>query len=344
MALLYGSWSRRGRSRNMAAVSAESGDVLRSRRVETRGRVDLGDRLVRPGGQPDLLGRRQRRTRLERGPASRRQLVYGFSRRARRRHREARWHYQFTPHDRYDYDAVQVPVLADINWNGGPVKAMLWANRNGNFYVLDRITGRFLMGKAFVKVNWLSGFDERGRPIQTPQPAGMPTWPGNQGGTNWYSPSFSPRTGLFYVSAWEDYATIFAGVPVEYQEGRQFGGNASRPFVAVPGAPAVAGGRRGPVNNWTEAAGHGAVIAIDPENGAHKWKFTHDRRDDRRHSDDCGGRAVHGQQRRLFPGAQRAHGRASLEGEPGRADRERARSPIRWTASSMSRWSRVCRS
>ena len=52
-----------------------------------------------------------------------------------------------------------------------------------------------------------------------------------------------------------------------------FGGNASRPFVAVPGAPAVAGGRRGPVNNWTEAAGHGAVIAIDPENGAHKWKF-----------------------------------------------------------------------
>ncbi len=236
-----------------------------------------------------------------------------------------RWHYQFTPHDRYDYDAVQVPVLADINWNGGPVKAMLWANRNGNFYVLDRITGRFLMGKAFVKVNWLSGFDERGRPIQTPQPAGMPTWPGNQGGTNWYSPSFSPRTGLFYVSAWEDYATIFGGVPVEYQEGRQFGGNASRPFVAVPGAPAVAGGRRGPVNNWTEAAGHGAVIAIDPENGAHKWKYRHDRRDDRRHSDDCGRCAVHGQQRRLFPGAQRAHGRASLEGEPGRADRERAR-------------------
>jgi alcohol dehydrogenase (cytochrome c) len=152
-----------------------------------------------------------------------------------------RWHYQFTPHDRYDYDAVQIPVLADINWNGGPVKAMLWANRNGNFYVLDRITGRFLMGKAFVKANWLSGFDERGRPNQTPQPEGMPTWPGNQGGTNWYSPSFSPRTGLFYVSAWEDYATIFAGTRSNIRR-PQVGGNASRPHCRSARLPSAAGG------------------------------------------------------------------------------------------------------
>jgi len=184
-----------------------------------------------------------------------------------------RWHYQFTPHDRYDYDAVQIAVLADINWNGGPVKAMLWANRNGAFYVLDRITGRFLMGKPFVKANWLSGFDEKGRPIQTPQPAGSPTWPGNQGGTNWYSPSFSPRTGLFYIPAWENYATIFAGTPVEYREGQQFGGNASRPFVPVPGAPTVSNQRPPPVNNWTEDAGYGSVIAIDPESGARRWTY-----------------------------------------------------------------------
>ncbi|HEY7288727.1 MAG TPA: PQQ-dependent dehydrogenase, methanol/ethanol family [Vicinamibacterales bacterium] len=184
-----------------------------------------------------------------------------------------RWHYQFTPHDRYDYDSVQIPVLADITWRGTPVKAMIWANRNGNFYVLERQTGRFLVGRPFVKVNWSSGFDERGRPIQTPQPDGMPTWPGNQGGTNWYSPSFSPRTGLFYVSAWEGYATIFGGTPAEYQEGRNFGGGANRSYVPVPGAPAVPGLRRGPINNWTDAAASGAVLALDSSTGEVKWKF-----------------------------------------------------------------------
>ena len=102
---------------------------------------------------------------------------------------------------------------------------MLWANRNGFFYVLDRATGRFVLGRPFVKVNWASGLDELGEPIETPQPVGSPTWPGNQGGTNWYSPSFSPRTGLFYVSAWEDYATLFGEkVPNPYVEGRSTGG------------------------------------------------------------------------------------------------------------------------
>jgi alcohol dehydrogenase (cytochrome c) len=96
-----------------------------------------------------------------------------------------KWHYQFTPNDAYDYDSVQVPVLADLMWKGSLTKAMLWGNRNGNFYVLDRETGKFLSGTPFVKVTWMNGFDEGGRPIQTPQPAGMPTYPGVQGGTNW---------------------------------------------------------------------------------------------------------------------------------------------------------------
>jgi alcohol dehydrogenase (cytochrome c) len=184
-----------------------------------------------------------------------------------------RWHYQFTPGDPYDYDSVQVPVLADITWNGGPVKAMLFANRNGFFYVLDRETGRFLMGKPFVKVNWASGFDERGRPIQTPQPPGSPTYPGNQGGTNWYSPSFSPRTGLMYVSAWEGFANIFQGTPSPFQEGRYFVGGNTRIFAPVPDAPAMPTLRRGPINNWTDAVAHGAVIAIDPSTGERKWTF-----------------------------------------------------------------------
>ena len=183
-----------------------------------------------------------------------------------------RWHYQFTPHSPYDYDSVQIPVLADITWNGTPVKAMLWANRNGNFYVLERATGRFLVGKPFVKVNWMSAFDERGRPMQTPQPPGQPTWPGIQGGTNWFSPSYSPRTGYFYVSAWENYATIFGGAPAQYEEGRNFTGNATKPYVPVPGAPSP-GLRRGPINNWTEAAASGAVLALDASTGEQKWRF-----------------------------------------------------------------------
>jgi alcohol dehydrogenase (cytochrome c) len=185
-----------------------------------------------------------------------------------------KWHYQFTPHDRYDYDSVQVPVLADITWRGAPLKAMFWANRNGYFYVLNRETGQFLLGKPFVKVNWSSGIDDHGRPIQTPQPPGQPTWPGNQGGTNWYSPSYSPRTRLFYLSAWENYATIYGSLPAEYQEGRGFGGGMLRPVEPVPGAPGLAGlGRRGPINNWTETAGSGAVIALDPATGERKWRF-----------------------------------------------------------------------
>ena len=160
-------------------------------------------------------------------------------------HGTLRWHYQFTPHDVYDYDAVQIPVLID-NWGNTGIDALTWANRNGNYYALDRATGRFLLGKPFVKVNWMSEFDENGRPIQTPQPPGMPTYPGNQGGTNWYSPSYSPRTGLFYVPAWEDYASIYTPTPVEYEVGRAFTGGGPRSFSAVPGAPGLSRGRSTP--------------------------------------------------------------------------------------------------
>ena len=178
-----------------------------------------------------------------------------------------KWHFQFTPNDTYDYDSVQIPVLVDMNWNGTPVKIMLWANRNGYFYALDRETGKFLVGKPFVKVNWSSGLDEKGRPIQTPQPPGMPTWPGNQGGTNWYPPSYSPRTGLFYFSVWENYATIYRKEKAEYQPGRNFSGGGVSVLTPVPGAPGVSIGRRSPINNWTDEVGRGAVMAIDPNTG-----------------------------------------------------------------------------
>ena len=78
-----------------------------------------------------------------------------------------KWYFQFTPHDESDYDSAQVPVMADITWQGQPRKVMMWANRNGFFYTLDRTTGKFLQGKPFVKVTWTQGLDEAGRPMRS---------------------------------------------------------------------------------------------------------------------------------------------------------------------------------
>jgi alcohol dehydrogenase (cytochrome c) len=183
------------------------------------------------------------------------------------------WHFQFTPNDGYDYDSVQVPILADIEWNGEPRRVMLWANRNGYFYVLDRVTGEFLDGTPFVRVNWSSGLDQNGRPIPTPQPEGMPTWPGNQGGTNWYPPSFSPRTGLFYFSAWQDYATIYRPEESEYQPGRAFLGGGFDVLTPAPEAPGVGIGRTNPINTWTDEVGHAALKAMDPQTGEARWQY-----------------------------------------------------------------------
>jgi alcohol dehydrogenase (cytochrome c) len=184
---------------------------------------------------------------------------------------QLKWHFQFTPNDGYDYDSVQVPVLVDANWDGAPRKLMMWANRNGFFYVLDRATGKFLFGKPFVKVNWASGLDANGRPIATTQPPGAETFPGLAGGTNWFSPSYNPRTGMFYVSAWENYRNIFQPVQQEYQEGRQFnGGRGASPIAGVANVPTL---RRGPINTWTEALGTGVVIALDPKTGNQEWRY-----------------------------------------------------------------------
>ena len=176
-----------------------------------------------------------------------------------------KWYFQFTPHDGADWDAVQIPVLVDADWNGKPRKLLYWANRNGFFYVLDRATGEFLRGAPFVKQNWATGLDDKGRPLLAALPEGAPVYPGVQGGTNWYSPSYSPRTGLFYVSAWDDYSSVFTRQRMDHVPGQRFMGGRAR-----SGTPPL---RRGPVNTWTEEAGHGAVIAIDPRTGERKWGY-----------------------------------------------------------------------
>ena len=184
---------------------------------------------------------------------------------------ELEWYFQFTPNDPYDYDAVQIPVLVDYPaQDGTTLKLMMWGNRNGFFYLLNRENGQFVNGYPFVEVNWAEGLDDNGRPIFTPQPPGTTTYPGVQGGTNWYSPSYSPSTRLFYMSTWQGYGSNFVAEEQEYVEGRVFLGG--RPAPMIPGAtvPALT---RGPINTWTEAAGSGAVIAIDPVNGEEQWRF-----------------------------------------------------------------------
>jgi alcohol dehydrogenase (cytochrome c) len=145
-----------------------------------------------------------------------------------------KWYYQFTPHDNMDWDATEIPVLTDIEWQGRTRKVLLQANRNGLMYVLDRITGQFLMGTPFVEVNWMTGFDERGRPLPVPGKVdgteNTNVQPGN--GTNWYPPSYSPSTGLFYIPSWER-GTM----------------------------------RQGP------SPSYGAMRAFDPQSGEKKWEF-----------------------------------------------------------------------
>lgn len=184
-----------------------------------------------------------------------------------------KWFYQFSPHDEFDHDSVQIPVLADLEWpdKSGTKrlrKLMLWANRNGMFYVLDRTTGEFLSAKPFAEVNWVSGFDEKGRPIRAPGKVptveGSTIAPGSEGATNWYSPSYSQKTGLFYVSTWDGYSSIFFRVPVKYTEGRVYAGG--WPQSHVPDT-------RTPENVRTYEEGYGAVRAIDPLTGQRQWEF-----------------------------------------------------------------------
>jgi alcohol dehydrogenase (cytochrome c) len=172
-----------------------------------------------------------------------------------------KWYYQFTPHDTMDYDATQVPVLADIEFQGRPRKVMMWANRNGLFYVLDRTSGQFLMGKPFVKTNWLTGFDEKGRPMRTPGQQDSATQvliqPNGLGGTNWYPPSYSPHTGLFYIPGWENSGTLFA-------KGAGFGRATGNTPMAQPNLA---------VDLKTPEDGFGIVRAFDPKTGDMKWEY-----------------------------------------------------------------------
>jgi alcohol dehydrogenase (cytochrome c) len=175
-----------------------------------------------------------------------------------------RWHYQFTPHDELDYDSTQVPVLADLPWQGRPRKLMLWANRNGVMYVLDRLTGEFLMGKPYVEVNWLTGFDAKGRPQRTPgilpTPQGTLVRPHVHGAINWAPPAFSPRTGLLYVAHWERSGIV----AIEGKFPQSVGINARQTTMGDSTLEPF-------LNNDEEA--RGVIRAYDPATLTPRWEY-----------------------------------------------------------------------
>jgi alcohol dehydrogenase (cytochrome c) len=131
-----------------------------------------------------------------------------------------RWHYQFTPHDVWDYDGVNEMLLVDLHKGNETVKALVHADRNGHFYALDRRDGTFLYAKPFVRVTWTRGF-ENGRPIVNPEAIptleGVTVCPGAAGGKEWNAMSFSPLTRMVYLPAIENCA-VFSNYGVKAKE------------------------------------------------------------------------------------------------------------------------------
>ena len=144
-----------------------------------------------------------------------------------------RWHYQFTPHDLWDWDATETSVVVDADWEGRPRKLLLHANRNGFFYVFDRRDGTLLLAKAFVKnLTWASGIGSNGRPImlpnQEPTPAGTKVCPSQDGATNWFSPSFNPTTGLYYVQTFEKCSVYTKSDGGAWESGKSYLGGSQK--------------------------------------------------------------------------------------------------------------------
>jgi alcohol dehydrogenase (cytochrome c) len=138
-----------------------------------------------------------------------------------------KWYFQFTPHDLFDYDATETPVLIDATYKGQPRKLLIEANRNGFIYTLDRSTGEFLSATRFVdKLNWAQGINEKGRPIRTeakPTPEGTKVCPGYAGATNWFAPSYNESTQMLYFMALEQCQNFFsASEPQKFTPGKEF--------------------------------------------------------------------------------------------------------------------------
>jgi alcohol dehydrogenase (cytochrome c) len=207
-----------------------------------------------------------------------------------------RWHFQFTPHDVHDWDANQIPILVDAAVGGRPRAIVATANRNGFFYALDRKSGEFLFGEPYAKQTWAKGLDASGRPMLVPgmEPSekGTLVYPSLQGSTNWASPAYSPKTGLFYVPV-REMGSYYFKADVEYQAGTYYTGGSERrldeeSWGAVR-ALEVKTGRtvwdfRLPTPSWAgvmatagdlvfSGSNEGNFFALDATNGKALWQF-----------------------------------------------------------------------
>ena len=167
-----------------------------------------------------------------------------------------KWHFQFTPHDVHDWDSNQIPILFDDTINGRPRKLLAVANRNAFYYVLDRETGAFIKAEPYAKQTWAERIDEKGRPVlksgNDPSIEGTTVFPNLQGSANWYSPSYSPQTKLFYQFA-REMSTIYYKGQAKYVAGQSY----------------TAGG--GTAVNGDNA--YAAIRALEGTTGKLKWEF-----------------------------------------------------------------------
>jgi alcohol dehydrogenase (cytochrome c) len=212
-----------------------------------------------------------------------------------------KWYFQFTPHDTRDWDAQSIPVLANIQLHGTVRRVLLHPNRNGFFYVLDRVTGQFICATPFVeRLNWALGIDASGKPIEVPDmeptPSGKRICPAVRGASNWMSPTFNPKTKLLYVPSLEqcDIYTSVAQSPEPMKDMAGGGGEAipkelGRFFLRAL-EPAT-GQRRweypmttGHRDMWAGAVStsgglvffgddDGSLVAVDAVSGKHLWHY-----------------------------------------------------------------------
>lgn len=175
-----------------------------------------------------------------------------------------KWHYQFSPNNPFDYDAVAEMVLADMNIEGKATKVLMDANRNGFFYVLDRTNGKLLAANPYVTVNWASSIDlKTGRPIETDvskdarEGKKVLVQPSILGGKNWEPMSFSPQTGLAYANTL-NFGGNYKSEPAVYKQGEWYLGMDLTDLWAWPNGP------------------RGHLKAIDPMTGKAKWEVGSD--------------------------------------------------------------------
>jgi PQQ-dependent dehydrogenase (methanol/ethanol family) len=189
---------------------------------------------------------------------------------------EYKWHYQFVPEDSWDFDSVQQLTLADLRINGQNRKVIMQANKNGFFYVLDRLTGKVISAAPFAQVNWASEVDlKTGRPLTRPEAfytkdRAVQIFPGPGGAHNWAPMAFNPTTNLMYIPTSANSSSTYR-LPdsYTYQAGRTnmgvafgggFGGGGGGRGPGGPPNPATTGGIAEP----GAAAGAGFAVPTAP--------------------------------------------------------------------------------